>query len=644
MPADTDNKTQNQEDGTLITEIGYHRKLNPWIVIMGSAAFLFFSIFHFCLGNRSQSLIFALLFINAIASLYLTRMKTIDKLIRLKQLSGGFAFGLLAVSLWIGLLSDDIYIFLPWLFLYPFSVSLFFGKQIGIYSALAFTIVTIFLIISIELPCWDAYSSGIFKLNTILALVIITNLSLMSEKIRTGVQNDLVRSQNEYKTAEKYQREANVKLQYEFERRIQSEKLLSQSEERYRALFEESAVSLWEEDWSELKIYLDKISRNMKDDPDACLIKNSRELLDCKEMMRVTAVNQATLRLFRADEMTTLMNNLPRTMTPQSGKDYLRDRIITLWQKGKYQAEIEAQSLRGERLCLLIISTIPAGFHESWSRIFTSVYDVTERIVMEEKKKRLDYQMQQTRQMQAAATLAGGIAHQFNNALAGIYGNLDLIRMKSSLSPQTQKFMDSIDKSAGHMHMLTGQLMAYARGSKYMTRKISVNDLIQKVFHSDRIRFFPAIKVSTEIKADIHMISGDITQLETVIAAIISNAVESMDNKGELYISAENRCIDHNGMNGLSDIDPGSYAVIHIRDTGSGMDAGTRERIFEPFFTTKFCGRGLGMSAAYGIVQNHGGMIRVDSAPNQGTCVEIWLPGMENTDSQAPGQKSDSQQ
>lgn len=631
MPEDTGGKTQNPEDRTGIAKTGFHRKLNPWIVIMGSVFFLFFSLFLFYLGNLHQSLIFFLLFVNAIVSLYLRkRIKTMDKLVSLKRLSGGFSFGLLATGLWTGLLSEDMHMFLPWLFFYPLGVMLYFGKRIGICSALAFTLVTIFLIICADLPCWDAGIIRIFKLNMILTLVIITALSLMNEKIRTGVQDDLIRSQNEYKMAEKWQREANAQLQYEVERRIQSEKLLSQSEGRYRALFEESAVSLWEEDWSELKMYLDKLSRDRSDDPNVCPIRNFQEIAVCQEMMRVTAVNQATLRLFGADEMTSLMNNLSHVMNPQTTQDYLRNRIISLWETGRYQAEIDVHTLKGEKLHILIICTVPAGFHESWSRIFSSVYDVTQRAVMEEKKKRLDTQMQQARQMQAVATLAGGIAHQFNNALASIYGNLDLIRMKSQLPPQAQKFMDSIDKSANHMRRLTEQLLAYARGGKYRPQKISVRDLIHSVSQSGRIRFGPAIKVSTEIRADIHMIRGDITQIETVIAAILANAVESMDGSGEVHIYSENRWFEPGGMTGHSNLAPGNYAVIQIRDTGAGMDEQTRERIFEPFFTTKFCGRGLGMAAAYGIVQNHGGMIRVDSAPGAGTCVEIWLPGMEN--------------
>ncbi len=629
MSAEMNSQMKNLEEETFIAEIGYHRKLNPWIAIVGSVSFLFFSIFHFALGRFSQSLIFALLFVNAVVSLYLgKRMKTMEKLIRLKQLSGGFAFGLLATGLCIGLLSDDIYIFLPWLFFYPLAVSLFFGKRIGIYSALVFAIIVIVIISYVHLPSWNASVVSMFKLNMILALVVITSLSLISEKIRTGVQNDLVRSQNKYKMAEKQQREANVRLQYEVERRIQSETLLRQSEVRYRALFEESAVSLWEEDWSEVKIYLDNLSRMIREDMDACLIRNPQEIRNCKEMMRVTAVNQATLRLFRADSMSILIDNLYRIMSPQATQDYLRDRIVALWQKGRYQGEIDVFTLKGEKIHLLIISTIPAGFHESWSRIFTSVYDMTERVVMEEKKKRLDYQMQQARQVQAVATLAGGIAHQFNNALVGIFGNLDLIKMKGQIPPEAQKFMDSIDKSATHMRMLTDQLLAYARGGKYRPQKISVRDLIQKVFDSERSRFETGIRLSTKIESDIHAVSGDVTQIETVIAAIISNALESMDNKGELHVSAKNRAIDGTNMTGLSELEPGSYAVIQIRDSGAGMDEQTRERIFEPFFTTKFCGRGLGMAAAYGIVQNHGGMIRVDSAPGKGTCVEIWLPGI----------------
>ena len=114
----------------------------------------------------------------------------------------------------------------------------------------------------------------------------------------------------------------------------------------------------------------------------------------------------------------------------------------------------------------------------------------------------------------------------------------------------------------------------------------------------------------------------------------MSNAIESIHQNGELSITTQNLHIKDTENKVLPKLPPGNYALIRIGDNGAGMDEQTQERIFEPFFTTKFFGRGLGMAAAYGIVQNHGGMITVESAPNQGTRVSIYLPGSTRIDCQ----------
>jgi hypothetical protein len=225
-------------DKAHLTEIVYHQKMNRLVVILGTIIFLFFSIFHYWLNNDFQAGIYALLFINAIfASALSTKIQNLDRLILLKRCSGGIAFCLVAVSLLAGILTDDIYIFLPWLFTYPVGVTLFFGKRIGIFSAIVFTLLSVIVFAITDFPPWDASALKMFKLNVILALITIMSLSLISEKIRTRVQSDLVASHEEYKRAEQHQREVNVELQHGIERRIHSEKLLSHSETRYRALF-----------------------------------------------------------------------------------------------------------------------------------------------------------------------------------------------------------------------------------------------------------------------------------------------------------------------------------------------------------------------------------------------------------------------
>jgi signal transduction histidine kinase len=607
-------------------EIAYHRRMNRWIAVFCAPIFMFYAVFHYILGNTIQYLIFAALALNAVtgvlAGYWIMELK---RLLLLKQVTSAIAFSLLAASLLSGLWSDDLYIFIPWIFVYPVCVMLFFSKRIGFVCALAFCMVAGAILLAIEIPPLSAWDIKMLKSNAIMALSSMLVIALISETSRIRVQNDLVASQNEYRLAEQRQRETNRELQREIELRLQSEQALAQSEKRYRALFEESAVSLWEEEWSQVKTYLDALPLEAADDLKSYFKNNPKEIEACIAMMRVTAINRATLDLYEADTTSRLLRNISRIL-PENQFDYLIERMVALYQNGRFDSEVTAQTLNGGKLHLLIGSTIPVGYESSWQKVFTSVYDVTERVAVEEEKKRVDQQLQNAGQIQAIATLAGGIAHQFNNALAVIYGNLELLEANIRGGSDSARNFSALRTSAGRMSQLTDQLLAYAQGGKYQPKRFSANELIQGLLESKKVQLDPAIEVKAEFAPDVLSVIGDTTQIKMVIEAVLTNATEAMSHGGQVKIATYNLSIDPRTDEGNLPAPPGKYAVICIEDTGSGMSTEIRQRIFEPFFTTKIHGRGLGMAAAFGIVKNHDGIITVDSEPDKGTRVMIYLP------------------
>jgi signal transduction histidine kinase len=196
----------------------------------------------------------------------------------------------------------------------------------------------------------------------------------------------------------------------------------------------------------------------------------------------------------------------------------------------------------------------------------------------EEKKRNPDSRPQTDRNMEALGTLAGGIAHQFNNALVGILGNIELLKFDFPDDEVLDKYVESMKTSVRRMTHLTGQLLAYARGGKYEPKIFSLHDFTLKALPSLLHDMLPEIRVVTDLQGD------------------------------------------------CQNLPPGPYICLIIEDDGKGMDKETKERIFEPFFTTKFQGRGLGMAAAYGIIKNHDGWISVNSEPDLGTDVHIYLP------------------
>jgi len=258
---------------------------------------------------------------------------------------------------------------------------------------------------------------------------------------------------------------------------------------------------------------------------------------------------------------------------------------------------------------------------------FLVIYrDISPRKKAEREKARLESQLQHAQKMEAIATLAGGVAHEFNNALMGIIGNLELLEMDLPEDTEMKKSIDTMKHSGHRMSRLTDQLLAYARGGKYQPKALKLNDFVLQILPIVRHKLKPAVKIKTHFQENTSYVEGDYTQLQMVLSAILANANEAVEDNGTIRISVKNEDVDEAYAEAYPGLKPGSYVCLAVADDGKGMEAETRDGIFEPFFTTKFQGRGMGMAAVYGIVKNHDGFIYVDSEVGKGTVVRIYFP------------------
>jgi len=255
--------------------------------------------------------------------------------------------------------------------------------------------------------------------------------------------------------------------------------------------------------------------------------------------------------------------------------------------------------------------------------ILNLVVDVTER-------RRLRAQLEQARKMEAIATLAAGIAHEFNNALTGIIGNLDLLEMILPSNDQAGNYLKPMKSSAFRMARLTSQLLAYAREGKYQTRILSLSDFVEDILPVLRHGIPSEVRLETDLPHHVPPVEADPTQMQMVLSAVVANAAEAIEGRGRIRVSTGNEEITEEAARQHPDLTPGLYVRLRVEDDGKGMDENTRGRMFEPFFSTKFHGRGLGMAAVYGIVKNHNGWIGVESEPGKGTIVSVYLPVGEN--------------
>ena len=257
-------------------------------------------------------------------------------------------------------------------------------------------------------------------------------------------------------------------------------------------------------------------------------------------------------------------------------------------------------------------------------------------------KKKMEAQLQQASKMAAIATLAGGVAHEFNNTLMGIMGNIELLKMNFSQDEGLDKHLESM-KSGGHrISSLTDQLLAYAEGGKYQPKDLKLDNFVMQTLPILQHELSLAVRVETHFQKDISFVNADNAQMQMVLTAILTNSNEAIEDEGTIRITAENKDVDDDFANQHAGLKPGPYVCLTIEDDGRGMDEETRDGIFEPFFTTKFQGRGMGMAAVYGIVKNHDGWIYVDSELGKGTTVQIYLPAIEVEVEQAKKAKAEA--
>ncbi|MCG6982205.1 MAG: hypothetical protein LJE88_12425 [Deltaproteobacteria bacterium] len=375
-----------------------------------------------------------------------------------------------------------------------------------------------------------------------------------------------------------------------------------------------------------------------------------REVRDDFDLIKLKFFSKSGEIIFSSD---------PKDIGNINDKRYFHEIVAN----GKIYAEVirkDTESLEGQKMPADVVETyVPLMKDQAFLGAFEIYYDITARkaeldsllsrsslvlfglafallsvigiTLFREKKiiterKNIEARLQEAQKMEAIATLAGGIAHEFNNALCVVMPNIDLLKAKLPENEEINKHTQPIDASARRMAHLTSQLLAYARGGKYRPEQISLNTFVQETLPFVKHVIKSGIVVETHLVEDFCYVEADPTQLQMVLLAVMMNAAEALEDTGYIRLTVRHEEIDEEVAQGHHDLKPGPYICLTIEDSGSGMGEEIKMRVFEPFFTTKFQGRGLGMAAVYGIVKNHDGWVVVDSEVGKGTVVRIYLP------------------
>jgi PAS domain S-box-containing protein len=336
---------------------------------------------------------------------------------------------------------------------------------------------------------------------------------------------------------------------------------------------------------------------------------------------RIQLCNEAFARMFGFSTPADLVGQSAETLYWEAED---RERVIGALQEGGRLRNMELRLRRRDGRPVWVLANVTLHRGEGEPEIENTLLDITDR-------KALEQQLWQAQKLDALGSLAGGVAHDFNNVLTAILANTELVQLDTPPGDQRSGDLEEIRKACERAASLTRQLLAFSRRQPFEPKAVRLDELVRDLSKMLYRLLGPQVRLVTTSEPDLALVWADPTQIEQVIMNLAVNARDAMPEGGTVAIETGNARLDEPLALGEGELSAGAYVVLAVSDTGTGMDRETLGRIFEPFFTTKEKGKGtgLGLATVYGILRQSRGKVLVYSEPGVGTTFKCYLPVSE---------------
>ena len=400
---------------------------------------------------------------------------------------------------------------------------------------------------------------------------------------------------------------------------------LRESEERYRTIFQTVPVSIWEEDFSAVKEAIDDLKAHGVTDIRRYLAEHPEFVRRMAAAVKVIDINDATVELFAARTKEELLGSLGGIFLPETEAVFAEELIAIAEGRTLFESEAALQTLRGEKLTVLLTIMFPPQPAELDS-VLVSIFDITERKQSQEALDRAQAELAHVNRVSTLGELAASIAHEVNQPIASVVTNADAaVRWLDARPPdlaEIRQALDAIAYDGQRAGQILSRIRAFVKKTPSEINPLNINEAILEVIALTRSEVQRnGVSLRTRFSGSLPPVRGDKIQVQQVVLNLILNAIDAMSEVGEgerqLLVSTDK---------GESDC-----ILVAVRDSGAGLDSSSLDQLFQPFFTTKSSGLGMGLSICRSIIEAHGGRVWASPNSTRGATFQFTLPTRQET-------------